>query len=186
MRSPRVRRTPALAVMLCLSCAGPAAAQITAFVGGGALVPTESFSDVADVGWLVTAGLRRTAPGSRLALGIEGVYGRAAHGTTGERSELYGGGARLGYTLYEREPVSFEISAVVDGLVHAHKSESFPGLDSNRSGLAAGAGATLRTWVGSVRPFIQGSYVRGFGGLDSTAFPTRWAGVTVGVSVPLG
>ncbi len=149
-------------------------------------MPTESFAGVADVGWLITAGLSRRAAGSRLSVGIEGLYGRADHGTAGERSELYGGGARIGYAVYEREPVSLEISATVDGLVHAHKSASFPGLDSSRSGVAIGAGATLSTRVGSASPFVQGAYVRGFGGLDSTAFPTRWAGITAGVSVPLG
>lgn len=179
-------RRGALAVGMCVACAAPARGQVVAFAGGGALVPTEGFASVADVGWAAVAGVRRRAAGSRVSLGIDGFYGRAAHGLPGERSELYGGGARIGYTLYERQEVSFEVSVVVDGLVHAHKSASFPGLDASRSGIAAGGAATLWTRFDGVRPFVQGGYVRGLGGLDRTAFPTRWAGVNVGLSVPLG
>lgn len=180
-------RRVALVALLSSAPARPASAQTTAYLGGGALVPTEGFADVADVGYLVTGGLRkRVASGSRLSLGLEGFYGRASHGLPGERSDLYGASALVGYTLYTGDPLAFELSAEVSGLSHAHKSKSFPGLDSTRSGLALGAAATIWAHFGGVRPFVRGGYARGVGGLASAAFPTRWVGLSGGLAIPLG
>jgi hypothetical protein len=150
------------------------------------LIPTGGFGDVARTGLVVVAGVSRGVAGSRLTLGLEGLYGRAPHALPGERSELYGASVDVDYALVAREPVSVDVSAIVGGLVHAHKSASFPGLDATRTGPSAGARAAISRRVGRVRPFIRVAYTRGFGELGGGTFPTQWLSVDGGLVIPLG
>lgn len=179
-------RRAVLALSLCIACVHPGSAQTTLIVGGGALLPSEGLADVADVGYLVNGGVRRRVRGSSLSLGLVGSFGRAAHGLAGEHSVLYGVAGLVGYTVYAGGPLSVELSGTVGGFSHRHTSTSFPGLDSSRSGLTAGAGTTVWARFDAIRPFVEAAYVRGFGDLDSAAFPTRWVSVVGGVAIPLG
>jgi hypothetical protein len=170
---------------LLLVSAGSAAAQMEVLVGAGALVPVARFADVATSGPLGVAGVL-VGVRDGVFLGAQGFYGRAGHLIRGDRSDVYGGSALVAWSLYRTESVSVRIAAGLGGAVHALRSQTFPGLNTSRTGLIASVAALVTTAVGGVTPFFEGGYARGFGDLDTAPFPTEMSTVALGLAIPLG
>lgn len=160
-------------------------AQASVSAGGGAAIPLADFGDVADVGFQAQLGGTLPLGQAGAVVGATGFYGRNSHRLAGERSDLYGVTVLGGYRLDVARDVRVTPWVGVGGTVHAHKSESYPGLEASRRGLTLTGGGTLSKGVGRVRVFASAFYVRGLGDLGGVTFPTELVTLGGGVEIPL-
>jgi hypothetical protein len=166
--------------------ASAASAQARAFVAGGAIVPLGEFSSVGEPGPAVTSGVLLETGAGGLAVGVDVSYGRAAHSIGDTRSDVYGLMGLLAYTLRGLSSVEVMPVAGLGVLVHARRSSDSPGLDATRSGVGASLGLRAAVPVGRLSVFASGSYVLGFGHVNTAAFPLELLSLGAGVSIPFG
>jgi hypothetical protein len=141
---------------------------------------------VTDLGYQGQVGVTVDLASTRFAAAMIGIYGRNGHEIEGERSVLYGATVLLGYTIADARGVHFKAWVGLGGLVHEHKSDSFPGLDTSKRGLSASAGGTAMRPVGRVSVFVAAHYTRGLGALGTSTYPTELITLGGGVVIPLG
>jgi hypothetical protein len=118
-------------------------------------------------------------------MGGEVSYARAGHASGDARSELAGLMAWASYRVRLTLPLDLEPWAGLGALVHARRSSDYPGLDSERAGLAAELGVRGSLPMGRLRAFAGVSYVLGLGALHTRSFPSEFASVTAGIMLPL-
>jgi hypothetical protein len=143
------------------------------------------FGSVADLGIVGSAGGTVELGTSQFVVGAMGFFASFPHAIAGERSDLYGLTVLMGYTIAEGYGVRFRGWAGLGGTVHAHKSDSFPGLDVSQRGVTVSAGGTVSRPLGRVSVFVSGLYTRGLGDLGTSAYPTEWVTLGAGVAIPL-
>ena len=167
------------AVLLTFGFTTPASAQAYLFGGGGYSVPASSFSDIADAGWMGTAGLLLPL-GEGFLVGGQGYYGRNNHRTIdGARTDLMGA-MGVAYRTFGAPDGPTPFATVGAGYLRA--KFQYSGSSVADSGLAASAGIGLQVPLGSLRGFLSGAYTLGFGDLSDV----RWMAVNVGIGIPLG
>ncbi|MDH3207849.1 MAG: hypothetical protein OEO79_14690 [Gemmatimonadota bacterium] len=161
-------------------------AQATVFAGGAATVPVSDFGTIADLGYLGFLGGTVEVGSAGLAVGAAGFFGSNQHKIAGERSDLYGMTVMVGYTVAEAYEVRFRTWGGLGGMVHARRSDTFPGLDASKRGLSVSVGAEASRAAGRVRVFASGLYTHGLGALGTSSYPTDIITLNGGVAVPLG
>ena len=163
-----------------------ASAQQTVFVGAGAVIPMGEFGSVADLGYQAQVGGTMQLAETHFVIGAAGFFGRADHEIPGERSTLYGATVLAGYSIATRYDLTVTGWAGLGGMIHAHESGTFPGLDASRRGLTVNAGGGVARPVGRVSAFVSALYTRGVGGLGTSAYPTEWITLGGGIAIPIG
>jgi hypothetical protein len=158
---------------------------VSLVASGGASVPAGDFAHVAELGLVGAAGAVIEVGTTGLAISGIGFFASNPHEISGDRSDLYGFTVSAGYTLLEVRLIRIRAWAGLSGMVHARRSDGFPGLNASRRGVAAGGGATVSRPVRSVRLFASALYSRGLGDLGRSSFPTEWVTLSAGVAVPL-
>ncbi|MDX1494339.1 MAG: hypothetical protein R3253_09785 [Longimicrobiales bacterium] len=186
-----MKRLAALAssILLALALATPGIVQAqSVFIGGGASVPTGDFSDFGDgdganAGWMGFGGVLFPIGEAGLSAGVEGFFGSNSHDTDGDKTDLYGGMALLGYSFgAEGAAVSPLVFGGLGFLTHSYKSESFPSAEGSESGLALGFGAGLGFPLGGVGGMLAASYNMGLGDVDATTF----IGISAAIQIAMG
>jgi hypothetical protein len=165
-----------------LVAAGDASAQATIIIGGGATIPMSTYADYAKVGWLGHAGVDFALGDAGASVGAHGFYGSNSHEAEGDKTNLYGGLASLGYAFATSGSLVPQVFGLVGFMTHQYKSEDFPEFEGSESALAAGAGAALGFPLGSFQGAVQAYFLTGFSDLDET----RLVGVDFSVGFPLG
>ena len=185
MRGSRSVLSPvAFAAMMVLRPLG-GEAQVSVFAGGGAAIPVAGMGAIADLGVQGFVGGAVEVGMTGFAIGATGFFGNNAHELAGESSDLYGATVLAGYTIAEAYGLRARAWAGVGGMVHALKSDTFPGLDATQRGLAVSAGGSVSRPVGRVAVFVSGLYTRGLGDLGTSSYPTELVTLGGGVSIPL-
>jgi hypothetical protein len=161
-------------------------AQASIFVGAAAAVPLADLGTVADVGLHGYVGGTVEVGETGFALGVTGFFSSHPHVIGGDRSDLYGANVLAGYTIAEAYEFSFTAWAGLGGMVHARKSETFPGLNASKRGLAGTVGASVSRSIGRIGLFASGLYTLGLGDLRTDSYPTEFVTLGGGVSIPLG
>ena len=173
-----------LAAMMVLRPLG-SAAQVSVFVGGAAAIPVADLGAIADLGFQGFVGGTAEVSPTGFVLGATGFFGNNRHELAGEGSDLYGATVLAGYTIAEAYGLLARAWAGVGGMVHAVKSDTFPGLNATQRGLTVSAGGSVSRPVGRVSVFVSGLYTRGLGHLGSSSYPTELVTLGGGVSIPL-
>jgi len=167
------------ALALSLACATSVSAQAYVFAGGGWTVPARKFSDVADAGWIGTAGLLVPLREGFL-LGGQGFYGRNnAPDVDGARTDLLGA-MGLVYKTFGSPDGPTPFASLGLGYMKASFKSSVGDVDSSAPALSGGVGVEVP--LGSLRGFLSGAYTLGFGDLDNV----RYMAVNAGIGFPLG
>jgi hypothetical protein len=165
---------------------GVLAAQVSLFAGGGATLPSGDFADVAELGVLAFV-VASTEVGERgLSVAAAATFASTPHAISGDGSDLYGLTVLAGYRLLEESGARLDGWVGLGGMVHARRSETFPGLDASERGLTVTGGASVSRPVGRVGVLLSGFYTRGLGDLGTTRYPTAAFTVGAGLMVPLG
>jgi len=166
---------------------GPSGAsgQVTVFAGGAATVPVSDFGTVADLGYLGSIGGTMEVGTTGFAVAVAGFFGSNRHKIAGERSDLYGMTVLGGYTVAEANEFLFRTWGGLGGMVHARRSDTFPGLDASKRGLSVSVGAEVSRPVGPVSVFATGLYTHGLGDLNTSSYPTDIVTLSGGVAIPL-
>lgn len=159
--------------------------SLTLFAAGAAAVPVGGYRGVADLGYQGFLGAETDLGRTALTVGAAAFYGANPHGIAGERSKLYGVSVLAGYTVAQPYGVDLSLLAGLGAMIHARRSDAFPGLDASKRGLSVSTGVSLSRPVGRMGVFVSGLYVRGLGKLNSASYPTELFLVAGGVSVPL-
>ncbi|NNL30949.1 MAG: hypothetical protein HKO77_08000, partial [Gemmatimonadetes bacterium] len=105
-----------------------------------------------------------------------------SHDTDGDKTNLYGGMALLGYSFGSPAEVSPMVFGGLGFLTHSYKSDTFPAAEGSESGLALGLGAGLGFPLGSVGGMVAASYNMGFGDVDGTTF----VGISAAIQIAVG
>ena len=171
--------------LLLVALAGPQMVSgQSIFLGAGATIPTQDFSDAdAKTGFIGFGGALFPVGTGAVSVGAEGFFGSNSHETEGNKTNLYGALALVALTLGD-EFTSIR-PAFFGGLGYmtaSFKSESFPGLEDSESGLAGGAGLAVGFPLGGIGGSIAGSYNFGLGDLDEITF----IGISALVQIPVG
>ena len=164
---------------------GGAMAQATVFAGAAAAIPLADLGAIADLGFQGFVGGTVEVGTAGFALGATGFFGNNPHELAGESSDLYGATVLAGYTIAEPYGLRARVWAGVGGMVHALKSDTFPGLNTTQRGLTLSAGGSVSRPVGRVGVFVSGLYTRGLGDLGTSSYPTELVTLGGGVSIPL-
>ena len=181
-RSSRAWMT--LTAVALLSPSG-AVAQATVFAGASAAIPLGDFGAVADMGYQGRVGGMTDVGRSGFAVGATASYGSNPHEIDGEGSNLYGATVLAGYTIVETYGIRARALAGLGGMIHARKSDTFPGLDAKQSGLTVSVGGSVSRPVGRVGVFVSALYTRGLADLGTSSYPTELITLGGGVSIPL-
>jgi hypothetical protein len=163
----------------------PTVAQTAVFLDGAAAIPVGDFGGVANVGYQGRAGATVDLAGTGFVVGLAGFYGSHPHEISGDRSNLYGATVVGGYDIAEASGVRFTVWAGLGGMIHARRSDTFPGLDASKRGVAVSAGGTAGRPMGRISVFLSALYTRGLGDLGTAAYPTELVTFGAGVAVPL-
>lgn len=180
--------TLAMSLLLSLALLTPGAAHAQAvFLGASAIVPTGDFSDFgagdgANTGWMGFGGVLFPVGEAGLSAGVEGFFGSNSHDTDGDKTNLYGAMALLGYAFGAPTEVSPMVFGGLGYLTHSYKSEDFPSAEGSESGLALGFGAGLGFPLGSVGGWAAASYNMGLGDVDGTTF----LAISLGIQIAVG
>jgi hypothetical protein len=177
----------AISALTTLALLSPVAAvaQAAVFVGAAAAIPVGDFGGVADLGYQGRAGATVDLASTGFVVGVAGFYGSHPHEISGDRSDLYGATVTGGYEIAEASGVRVTAWAGLGGMIHARKSDTFPGLDASKRGLTVSAGGSAVRPVGRVSVFLSALYTRGLGDLGTSAYPTELVTLGAGVAVPL-
>jgi hypothetical protein len=166
--------------------AASASAQATGFVSAGALLPTGDFAEYANTGWIAQGGVGFAVGAAGLSVGVSGFYGSASHDVDGDKTNLYGGGGYVLYTMGTDGSIQPYVFAGPEYLVHSYKSEDNPTFEDSASGVAVVGGGGVNIPVGGLTGFVEGMYTTGLGdevdGIGGTDFIT----VSLGVNLPFG
>jgi len=166
-----------------------ASAQATVVLTAGLTVPTgdyaefpEDVNDGAKAGWMGQGAVTFPVGAEGLFLGAGGFYGSNKHEFEGDKTNLFGGSALVGFRFGEPDMPGGFVYAGGGLMSHQYKSDDFPSLEGTDSGfaLSGGAGATLP--LGTVNGILSASFTRGFGDVEGTTF----FGVSAGLGIPVG
>jgi hypothetical protein len=183
-----MKRTVCLALagaFYAMAAAGGVSAQATIVLGGGLSLPTGDYNTYAKPGWLGHAGVDFPVGDAGLSVGAHGFFGSNNHDEAvagvlaGDKTNLYGGVASVGYAIQTTSSLTPQIFGLAGIMTHAYKSTSG---DDSQAAFAAGGGVGIGFPLGSIQGVIEGTYLSGFGkNKDTHIF-----GVDVGVGIPLG
>jgi len=156
-------------------------AQNVIVLGAGATIPAGDYANYAKLGFLAHGGADfGVAP--NVSVGAHGFFGSNSHDTDGDKTNLHGGVATVGYMIATSGSIMPQIWGGAGYLVHSYKSESFPAFEGSASSLAALIGAGLGFPLGSVTGMVNGYMLMGFGDNDET----RYFAIDFGVGIPFG
>jgi len=159
-----------------LVAASPARAQYV-FFGGGLSIPVGDFKDYAKKGWMATAGLGYDIGDKGLWVEAEGYFGSNKHSDfEGDKTNLIGGMAAVGYSFMPDKSVSPYITGGVGILAHQFKSEDFPEDNETESklGYTGAFGLGFRAG-GKAHVFLEGRLL----GSESSKAILALAGVSI-------
>jgi len=173
--------TTLAAVAAAIAAPVVASAQAVAVVGAGATIPMGDYADYAKLGWLAHVGAEFPVA-TNVSFGAHGFYGSNSHDYAGDKTNLYGGVATIGYMIPTSGSLAPQLWGGPGYLVHSYKSEDFPTAEGSDGSLAAIVGAGLGFPMGGVNAVVNAYVLTGFGENDET----RYVGLDLSVGIPLG
>jgi len=157
-----------------------AQAQAAAIVlGGGATVPIGDYGDYAKTGWMGVGGVVVPIGDQGLFVGGEFLYGSNKHDDgTGDKTNLYGGLAGLGYRVGDRSKPGVFFFGLAGGLNHQYKPGSSTESSSNEWKFAFGGGGGFDIPVGKASIWVQGRII--------SRSDTKFIPILAGITIPVG
>lgn len=145
--------------------AAPAATQAQwVWVGGGLIVPTGDFGDVAKAGWMGTAGVGFPIGESGLGVAAEGFYGQNSADdevsgfVDGDKFSVYGAMGNVGYRIGDPANVGAYIYGGLGLLALRFSPDTGDSESDSNLGYQFGAGVDIP--VGSnIGVFVEGRYM---------------------------
>ncbi len=165
-----------------LSAPADSSAQASVFLGGGTTIPTSDYNDFAKVGWQGHGGVLVPVGEMGVVVGAEGYYGSNGHDTDGDKTNLYGGVALVGWQGGDPDGISPGVYAGLGSMTHSFKSDNTPLLEGSDTSLAAGGGAGVSFPPGSISGFVGANFVTGFS--DNSG--TKYFGFGFSAVIPVG
>ncbi len=156
-------------------------AQASVWIGGGATVPTGDFSDYAKTGWMAGLGLNYALGDQGLWIGGSGFYGSNKHETSGEKTNLYGGLAAVGYRVGDQSKAGVFFFGNVGVMNHEFDDGT---TKDGSSKLAYGGGAGVDVPLADkINLWFAGQYLQR---AKEDGEHTAIFGIFAGVSIALG
>ena len=163
-----------------LATSNPLSAQ-GVWIGGGATLPTSDYGDIANTGFLFTAGVGTPVGDQGVSLGVGGSYGQNNHELIdGDKTNLYG---FMGYVEYDFAGRDAERTFYVLGELGVlwHKFSSNISPETTESGFAYSGAAGYAFPLGGVNGWAEGRFTQA----SISDANTQFFGIVVGISIPL-
>jgi hypothetical protein len=149
-------RTVGLSLVLLLGITSASSAQL--FIGGGPTFPNGDYGEYAKTGWLATVGIGFDLGTKGLWLAPEFLYGSNSHSDIdGDKTNLYGGDAVLGYTFRRDKSVRPYIFGLGGYLVHQYSPADGEG--DSEGAFAYGFGGGLAFKLGGISLWSEARYM---------------------------
>lgn len=179
------RSVVAAIVLIVLGILQPerASSQISIDVSVGTTVPTDAFGEIAKVGWIGLLGVAMPVGDAGLSVGARGFFGSNGHERpSGDSSDLFGAFGEVEFALPTDGSLLPYVFSGLGIMTRSYRSESYPALESRRSGLALRIGAGVEFPLRSLHGIVDAWWLTGSGDLDGT----QLFGLTLGVGFPVG
>jgi hypothetical protein len=169
-------------ILALMATSNPLAAQ-GVWIGGGATFPTSDYGEVANTGYLLTAGVGTSVGSGGLSVGVEGFYGQNSTDTDGNKFNPYG---FFGQVSYDLGGADAERGIYVLGQLgmawDKFSSETLPALDGSDSGFAYGGAVGYFLPLGGVNGWVEGKFTQA----SISGSNIQWFGILAGISIPFG
>ena len=170
----------ALGTLTIAATSSPLSAQ-GAWLGGGATIPTSDYSDYANTGFLLTAGVGTSVGDGGLGVAVEALYGQNNHETDGDKTTPWGFMGQVAYNLAGPGAESgIYVLGQLGVLWHKFSSATLP--EGSESGFAYGGAVGYGFPLGGADGFVEGKFIQA----SISDENTRFLGILAGVSIPFG